>query len=175
MTPYLDFYNLIAYDYSGSWDTIAGHQANIKPSATKPQSTLFSTSAALDYYINTGKVPSRKIVLGMPLYGRVFANTDSPGGHSKAMVVKATLRQESGIIKLFLGLVHRYSWTQSNRVGVVRPGVMILLFAAWSHVILCRWVMIRQIILSRKILQMGCGGKLVAIMAGPLQEGQMEF
>lgn len=79
MTPYLDFYNLMAYDFAGSWDSIAGHQANIHPSADDPTCTPFSVSAALQYYTEVGEVPSDKIVLGMPMYGRAFMNTDGPG------------------------------------------------------------------------------------------------
>jgi chitinase len=79
MTPLLDFYNLMAYDFAGSWDKNAGHQANIVHSNSNPAATPFSADSAINYYINVGGVPPSKIVMGMPLYGRAFTNTDGPG------------------------------------------------------------------------------------------------
>ena len=80
MDAYLDFWNLMAYDYAGSWDEKAGHQSNLYPSSSNHSSTPFSTAKAIEYYSDQGISPS-KIVLGMPLYGRAFACTNGVGEH----------------------------------------------------------------------------------------------
>ncbi|KAB8067782.1 endochitinase 1 [Aspergillus leporis] len=74
MDPYIDFWNLMAYDYSGSWDEIVRHQANIYPSTCNPNTTLYDTHSAMKYYESQG-VARSKIVLGMPLYAHRFNNT----------------------------------------------------------------------------------------------------
>lgn len=67
----LDLINLMCYDYRGSWDT----------SATGAQAALFdpnsniSTSYGVKSWINAG-VPRRKLVMGLPLYGRTWKLKD---------------------------------------------------------------------------------------------------
>lgn len=89
MDAYLDFWNLMAYDYAGSWDRVAGHQANLHAChGPKAACTPFSTDAAVEGYTSGGGchghqsgggVHPSKIVLGMPLYGRAFENTEGLG------------------------------------------------------------------------------------------------
>lgn len=68
----------MAYDYAGSWDSVAGHQSNLYASESDPKCTPFSTLKAVNYYSEQG-ISTSKLVLGMPLYGRAFACTDGPG------------------------------------------------------------------------------------------------
>lgn len=73
MDQYLDFWNLMAYDFAGSWSTVTGHQANLWNIKGKAP----SADDAVNFYIANGVV-SHKLVLGIPLYGRGFENTDGP-------------------------------------------------------------------------------------------------
>lgn len=66
---------LRSYDYAGSWDSTAGHQAALFDNGS-PGS--LSTDRAIKHFVAQG-VPVGKLVLGIPLYGRSFLNTDGPG------------------------------------------------------------------------------------------------
>ncbi|PGH11380.1 hypothetical protein AJ80_07171 [Polytolypa hystricis UAMH7299] len=74
----LDFWNLMCYDFAGSWDSTAGHQANVYASPQYPAATPFSADAAISAYI-AGGVEPKKLIFGLPLYGRAFENTAGPG------------------------------------------------------------------------------------------------
>jgi chitinase len=78
MSNVIDFFNLMAYDYAGSWDTTSGHQANLYNNTANPKATPFSTDAAIKGYVSAG-VTASKIILGMPIYGRAFESTAGLG------------------------------------------------------------------------------------------------
>jgi len=71
---YLDFINLMAYDFAGPWTSTAGHHAQLYPGSTGEP----SGSAAVAYVKSTG-FPAKKILLGIPAYGRSFLGASGPG------------------------------------------------------------------------------------------------
>ncbi|KAK4051145.1 Chitinase 4 [Microbotryomycetes sp. JL201] len=77
MDEYLSMWLLMSYDYSGSWDTVTGHQAALSDNGS-PTST--STDRTIRHFASQG-VPVSKLVLGIPLYGRSFLNTDNGPGN----------------------------------------------------------------------------------------------
>jgi chitinase len=75
---YLDIWNLMAHDYTGSWGSLTGHNANLYPSICDPNATPFSTERAITNYMAAG-IPANKIAIGIPLYGRSFEGTTGLG------------------------------------------------------------------------------------------------
>lgn len=78
MNQYVDIWNIMAYDYAGSWSNYTGDQANLFSSSGNMASTPFNTDEAVNFYISQGISPTN-IALGMPLYGRYFNNTEGLG------------------------------------------------------------------------------------------------
>ena len=70
---YLDYINLMTYDYSGG--KVAGHHTNLYPS--KKYHSTNSADSAFIYFTAAG-VPASKLVMGVAFYGR-FSNL-APGG-----------------------------------------------------------------------------------------------
>ncbi|RBQ74743.1 hypothetical protein VDGD_06825 [Verticillium dahliae] len=71
---YLDFVNLMAYDFFGTWTPKSGHHSQLYP----PQKDQESGATGVQYLIAKG-VNAGKILLGIPLYGRSFLGAAGPG------------------------------------------------------------------------------------------------
>jgi hypothetical protein len=77
---YLDFINLTAYDFFGSWTPRTGHQSQLY--AMGKDET--SASTGVGYLMQAG-VPGKKILLGIPLFGRSFLHATGPGQKFKGV------------------------------------------------------------------------------------------
>ncbi|MDZ7261183.1 MAG: glycosyl hydrolase family 18 protein, partial [candidate division KSB1 bacterium] len=69
LLPYVDWYNVMTYDFHGSWTDHAGHNA---PLYAPPTDYDGSVHQGITYLNSTRRVPKTKIVMGLPFYGREF-------------------------------------------------------------------------------------------------------
>jgi chitinase len=75
---YLDWINLMSYDFHNSLTPTTGHHAGLRRSATAAADAR-CVECAVRQYLAAG-VPARKLVVGVPFYGRAFADV-TPGNH----------------------------------------------------------------------------------------------
>ncbi|XP_026687735.1 probable chitinase 10 [Diaphorina citri] len=80
----LDWISVMTYDYHGQWDKKTGHVA---PLYEHPDDDFFYFNAnfTMNYWMKKG-APSRKLVMGMPMYGQAFslANSNDHGLNAAA-------------------------------------------------------------------------------------------
>jgi chitinase len=79
MAPYLDWFQVMAYDFhGGSWENKTGHQAGLygNPESNEP---MYNVQHAIDLYMQ--QVDPSKIVLGSPAYGRSWTGVPDGGTH----------------------------------------------------------------------------------------------
>ena len=75
----LDFVNLMTYDFSGPWTDTCGHHAQLyTPKNPHNDAVRVSCHSAVTYATSKG-VPSWKILLGIPAYGRSFLGATKAG------------------------------------------------------------------------------------------------
>jgi chitinase len=67
---YIDFLNIMTYDFYHGGHKITGYHSNYLPSA-KPELDMNSVVNAVDMHVNAG-FPVEKINLGIPFYGRIW-------------------------------------------------------------------------------------------------------
>ena len=71
----------MAYDFSGPWVSLSGHHAQLySPKNPHNDAARVSCSSAVSYVLSRG-VGARKILLGIPAYGRSFLGANKPGDH----------------------------------------------------------------------------------------------
>jgi chitinase len=67
---YIDFLNIMTYDFYNGWHNVNGHHSNYLSSA-RPEMDKNSVVHAVEMHVNAG-FPVEKINLGIPFYGRIW-------------------------------------------------------------------------------------------------------
>ncbi len=101
--PYLDWLNIMAYDIHGGWDATGptNFDAPLYESPDDPAQAPFNISvdSTIQAYLAKG-IPSEKIVLGVPFYGRGWTNVPNQNNglfQSDPSMVPAPGTWEAGI------------------------------------------------------------------------------
>ncbi|TQV86554.1 glycosyl hydrolase family 18 protein [Aliikangiella coralliicola] len=68
LDKYMDLYNMMTYDFNGGWSNIAGHNSPLYP-YSGAEISEFNWNHTAQWMLNKG-IPSRKINMGVPFYGR---------------------------------------------------------------------------------------------------------
>ncbi|KJZ79280.1 hypothetical protein HIM_01431 [Hirsutella minnesotensis 3608] len=84
LIPILDFWYVMAYDYTGGWGQKVQHNANLFPSKTRTEGTEFNTDQGIRSLSDTHGIPRDKLVLGIPSYGHVYVNVNQTGDSMKS-------------------------------------------------------------------------------------------
>lgn len=75
LQQYVDFINIMTYDFYNGWHKTTGHHSNLYHSA-HPELDKNSLTDAVDLHLQAG-VPAHKINLGIPFYGRIWEGVKS--------------------------------------------------------------------------------------------------
>lgn len=75
---YVDFLNIMTYDFHGAWDPELGFNAPLFAGAADKTALQLqlNVNASLSYWLRQG-VPREKMVMGIPFYGRSFRLTSA--------------------------------------------------------------------------------------------------
>ena len=92
LAPSVDFFNVMTYDFHGTWEDTTGHQA-----AFTGDPVGYDIETAVDAYLDAG-VASEQIVLGAPLYTRAWSGVadGGDGGYNEASSGAAPGTYEAG-------------------------------------------------------------------------------
>jgi chitinase len=72
ISPLLDFFNIMTYDFHGVWDTVSNHNSPLYAPAVGASTANLSSAFTL-YHDHYG-IPAHKLNLGVAFYGRTFNN-----------------------------------------------------------------------------------------------------
>ncbi|MHA2856521.1 glycosyl hydrolase family 18 protein [Paenibacillus lautus] len=123
---YLDFINIMTYDYSGSWETLGHHNAPLFFDQKHPKA---ASSAPRNHVLGgllghlNGGVPTHKLIAGVPYYGKGWDDCPPTGQYQTCKGGSALKTWEAGVFD-FSDLENNYIdkngykryWNESAKV-----------------------------------------------------------
>ncbi|XP_059188549.1 acidic mammalian chitinase-like [Centropristis striata] len=80
ISKYMDFINVMTYDFHGAWDRFTGHNSPLyRSSSDQGDYIFFNTDFAIKYWRDQG-TPVEKLMLGFATYGRTFRTSSAANG-----------------------------------------------------------------------------------------------
>ncbi len=71
LSAYVDWLNVMTYDFHGAWDATTGHLANLYATPLDAGSNTLNCDSSVRAYIDRG-MPASRLTLGVPFYGRAW-------------------------------------------------------------------------------------------------------
>jgi chitinase len=103
LSPLLDWFNVMTYDFSGAWSKETNFTAPLYRAKDDPY-PVNNVDAAVQAYLKAGVLP-HKITLGMPFYGRGWTTT---GKDNNGLYQKLTRGDVSGTAFTYRNLLDNY-------------------------------------------------------------------
>uniref|UniRef100_A0A3B4GI99 chitinase n=1 Tax=Pundamilia nyererei TaxID=303518 RepID=A0A3B4GI99_9CICH len=77
---FLDFINVMTYDYHGAWDPFTGHNSPLyRSSVDQGDNIYYNVDFSIKYWRDQG-APVEKLLVGFPTYGRTFTTSTAANG-----------------------------------------------------------------------------------------------
>ena len=118
--PYVDFYNVMTYDFHGGWEKSTGHQA-----AMRGDSGGYDVVTAIDQFRQAG-IAMDKVVLGAPAYTRAWGGVAAGASYGYGMPGDASLApgsyekgnyDQKDLITGIENNSYRLVWDDSNKAA----------------------------------------------------------
>ncbi|KAM7405058.1 hypothetical protein PAMP_012347 [Pampus punctatissimus] len=80
VSKFLDFINVMTYDFHGAWDPFTGHNSPLyRSSVDQGVNIYYNVDFAMKYWRNQG-APLEKLIVGFATYGRAFRTSSAANG-----------------------------------------------------------------------------------------------
>nr|BAS18737.1 chitinase [Eisenia fetida] len=106
LSNYLDYFNVMTYDFNGAWDTVTGHNSPLYATSQEvgTERELLNVNFAANYWVSLG-APKEKLLLGTATYGRCFQLTDAGnnglGAPIRGPCTAGTYTREAGFLSYY--------------------------------------------------------------------------